>query len=286
MPLWVLYALIAAFSLATADAISKKAMGESDEYVIAWVRQGYSLPFLALIFLYIDIPDLDRTFWLTLFFLIPLEMTAILLYMKAIKTSPLSLTIPFLSLSPLFIILIAFVLLGELPDKSGLMGILLIAAGGYLLNIRATKEGLLGPIRAIRREKGSILMIIVALIYSITSTLGKVAVQHSSPLFFGAFYPLLLTIALSVLLAVRGRLTQAVSRPFIFLVIGLFISIMVLSHFKAISLIDVSYMISVKRFSLIFSVIYGKILFKETDTGERLMGSILMVAGVILITLF
>lgn len=286
MSLWIVYALMAAFTLATADAISKKAMGKTDEYVIAWVRQGYSLPFLAIIFFFIDIPSLDGTFWVTLLFLLPLEMTAVLLYMKAIKTSPLSLTIPFLALSPVFIILFAFLLLGELPDRSGLLGILLIAVGGYLLNIRATREGVLGPVRAIRQERGSVLMILVALIYSITATLGKMAVQHSDPLFFGAFYPFLLTLALSVILGVRGCLNQVTSHPGIFLGIGLFIAVMVLSHFKAISLIDVSYMISVKRFSLIFSVLYGRFLFGEENTGERLAGGILMVAGVISITLF
>ena len=41
---WIIYALITAFSIATADAISKKAMIRSHEYVIAWVRQG-TLPF-------------------------------------------------------------------------------------------------------------------------------------------------------------------------------------------------------------------------------------------------
>lgn len=283
---WVFYALITAFSLSTADAISKKAMSRTDEYVIAWVRQGYSLPFLALAFFFIDIPPLDNTFWFTTLFLLPLEIIAIILYVKAIKLSPLSLTIPFLALSPVFIILIAFMLLGELPDRSGFLGILLIALGSYLLNIRATREGILGPIKAIRRERGSVFMIIVAIIYSVTSTLGKVAIQHSSPLFFGFFYPSLLTIALSVIIGMRGLLPQVASRPKTFLGIGIFISIMVMTHFTAISLTDVSYMISVKRVSLIFSVIYGRLLFGEENTGERLTGSILMIAGVISITLF
>ena len=61
---------------------------------------------------------------------------------------------------------------------------------------------------------------------------------------------------------------------------------MVLSHFTALSMTDVAYMISVKRTSLIFSVIYGKFLFGEKNTGERLLGSVLMVAGVVLITVF
>ena len=283
---WIVYALITAFSIATADAISKKAMIRSHEYVIAWVRQGYTLPFLAVVFFFIEIPPLDNTFWLTLLVAVPLDVTAIILYVKAIRLSPLSLTIPFIALSPMFVIITAFVILGELPDISGLFGILLIVIGAYLLNVRATKHGVLGPIKAIKRERGSVLMIIVALIYSLTSTLGKVAVLHSSPLFFGAFYPFILTIIFTVIVGYKGHLSGVISRPRIFLGIGFFIAMMMLSHFTAISLTDVAYMISVKRLSLLFSVAYGWILFGERNVAERLIGSILMIAGVVSITLF
>ena len=176
--LWIVFALITALSLSTADTLSKKAMIKSDEYIIAWVREGYALPFIALSFFFIPIPHLDRTFWTSVLILLPLEITALILYVKAIKTSPLSLTIPFMALSPVFIIIIAFFLLGEWPDKSGFLGIFLITAGAYLLNAKASNLGLLGPIKAIAKERGSVLMIIVAIIYSITSTIGKIAVQH------------------------------------------------------------------------------------------------------------
>lgn len=281
-----MFALITAFSLSTADALSKRAMIKSDEYVIAWVREGYALPFIAIALFFIPIPDLDKTFLVSVLILLPLEITALILYVKAIKTSPLSLTIPFMALSPAFIIIIAFFLLGEWPDKSGFIGIFLITAGAYLLNAKAGNLGLLGPIKAIAKERGSVLMIIVAIIYSITSTIGKIAVQHSSPIFFGFFYPLLLTIALSMVVGVKGTLRQVVSRPVTFLTIGLFTAIMILSHFMAISMADVAYVISVKRTSLIFSVFYGWIIFKEVDIGERLIGSGLMLAGVVSITAF
>ncbi|MFQ5586735.1 MAG: EamA family transporter, partial [Thermodesulfobacteriota bacterium] len=178
--LWISLALLSAFSLSTADALSKRALSDTNEYAIAWVREGYSLPFLAAAFLFVPIPHLDGTFWITLLVLLPLEIGAILLYVKAIQASPLSLTIPFMAFSPVFIILTAFIVLGELPDSSGLTGILCVTGGAYLLNVRTASEGLLGPIRAIGKERGSLLMILVALIYSITSTLGKVAVSHSS----------------------------------------------------------------------------------------------------------
>ncbi len=284
--LWVIFALITALSLSTADALSKRAMAKSDEYVIAWVREGYALPFIALAFFFISIPHLDKTFYLSVLILLPLEITALILYVKAIKVSPLSLTIPYMALSPVFIIIIAFSLLGEWPDKSGFAGIFLITVGAYLLNAKASSLGLLGPIKAIAKEKGSVLMIIVAVIYSITATIGKIAVQHSSPIFFGFFYPLLLTITLSMVVGIKGTLHRVVSRPVTFLTIGIFTAIMILSHFLAISMADVAYVISIKRTSLIFSVIYGWLIFKEVDMAERLLGSIFMLAGVVSITVF
>lgn len=291
---WFFLALLSAFSLSTADALSKRALRSTDEagvrpsddFVIVWVREGYALPFLLAALFFITVPALDATFWLTLVVLLPLEIIALILYVKAIRLSPLSLTIPFMAFSPVFIVFIAFFVLGEWPDRSGMAGILLIVAGAYLLNASASRYGLLGPIKAIFKEPGSVLMIAVAFIYSITSTLGKVAVQHSDPVFFGFLYPLVLTVPLTILIVIKGRLKDVVSRPSAFLPIGLFTAVMIISHFIAIGLVDVAYMISVKRTSLIFSLLYGKFLFKEERIKERLVGSVLMMAGVVVIVLF
>ncbi len=283
---WLPFALLTALSLSTADTLSKIALRDTDDTVIAWVREGYALPFLALVFLFIPVPSLDPTFWKALAALLPLEITALILYMKAIRLSPLSLCIPFMALSPVFIIIIAFIFLGERPGIIGVAGIMMIAAGAYMLNASASRYGVLGPIKAIAKEPGAVLMTVVALIYSITSTLGKVAIEHSSPLFFGFFYPLVLTSGLTVYAGARGRLKGVAAFPLRFLLIGLFTATMVISHFMALSRTQVAYMISVKRTSLIFSVIYGKIVFNEERIRERLLGSVIMVAGVVLIVLF
>jgi len=160
------------------------------------------------------------------------------------------------------------------------------SSAGVTLNASASKEGLLGPIRAILKEPGSILMLIVAVIYSVTSTLGKVAVQHSSPIFFGFFYPFTLTVVLTIFLGAKGKLGHVFSKPATFIPIGLCTAAMIISHFIAISMTQVAYMIAVKRTSLVFSVIYGWLLFKEEKIKERLIGSGLMLAGVVMILVF
>jgi uncharacterized membrane protein len=60
----------------------------------------------------------------------------------------------------------------------------------------------------------------------------------------------------------------------------------VITHVKAINLVEVSYMISVKRLSILFGVIYGVIFFKETNIKERFLGATVMVLGIIMITVF
>ena len=285
--LWFFLSLATAIFLSTNDALSKTALEGYSEELIAWVRWGLAAPFLLLILPFIDIPEIDHSFWIIVIIAIPLEMTAIILYMKAIKVSPLSLTIPFLALTPLFLIFTSFILLGEMPDASGICGILLIVTGAYVLNIGKKGEGILAPLRAVTKERGSLLMIVVAFIYSITASLGKMAILHSSPLFFAVTYTFLLSACLFPFAWIKRKrnFLPPTGRPILFVMIGLTYALMLVCHFTAVSMIEVTYMISIKRTSLIFSVIYGWLIFRETNIRERLMGSVVMVSGVAMIVI-
>lgn len=286
--MWFYYALITAFSQATSDAITKKTLQRADEYIVAWLRLLSSVPYLLIALFIIEIPETDSTFWAVLIAALPLEVTAFILYIRALKESPLSLTIPFLAFTPVFLIFTSFLILGELPDKSGTAGVILIAAGAYTLNLHMKKKGLLKPIMAIIKERGSLMMLIVSFIYSITSSLGKLAILHSSPIFFGALYFIILALAFTpiVMFKSRNNLGQIIKNYKFFGLLGFFHSIMVITHMVAMSLTQVTYMIAVKRTSLLFSAGYGYFLFKEEKLRERLLGSILMIIGVALIVVF
>lgn len=65
--------------------------------------------------------------------------------------------------------------------------------------------------------------------------------------------------------------------------VGLAVAVMVVSHMIAIDLIDAVLMVTVKRTSLLFGVLYGAIWFKEEGIGERLAGALVMTAGIAVI---
>lgn len=286
--LWIPVTLICAFSLATSDALTKKALAVYNEYLIAWLRLLLAMPLISLPLFFIPIPPLDRTFYTTLLIALPLEVIAFILYIKALKVSPLSLTLPFLSLTPVFLIIVPYVLLGEKISFAGGIGIFLIAAGGYTLNIRDFRKGLFGPFIAITKERGSLYMIIVAIIYSISATLAKKVIEHSSPLFAGFAYYVALCVAIAPIAYYKGIKNRKVDKE-VFkatLLPGILDSVGMVTNMIGLSLTKVAYMISVKRLSLLIGVFYGYLFFREPDLRERLLGTALMLSGFILIVIY
>lgn len=285
--MWIIYSLLTAFTLATSDALTKRALVSRDEYFVAWTRLLFALPVLVPILFFIEIPSLDRTFWIATLSALPLEIAALILYTKALKVSPLSLTMPFLALTPLFLIIMAYVIVGESVSIYGGIGIMLVALGSYTLNLHKMKYSLLEPVKAIFREKGSVMIILVAFIFSITASLGKIAIDHSSPFFFGSFYFILITILFTPIAMVKNRGGLKISKKDILPLssIGVTFAIMIIFHMLAMSLVNVAYMISIKRTSLLFSILYGHLLFREEKIAEKALGAIIMLLGFVLIVI-
>lgn len=285
--MWIIYALLTAFLLATSDALTKRVLASRDEYFVAWARLVFALPVFLICLLIVDIPHLNKNFWIATLCALPLEIITIILYTKALKISPISLTMPFLALTPLFLILTSYLIVGEKVSLTGSIGILLIAAGSYTLNINKAKDSLIAPVKAVFKEKGSVMMIIVAFIFSLTSSLGKMAIENSSPVFFGSFYFLLITFLFTPIAMAKNKNKIAITKKDIIplIPIGIIYSLMIICNMYAMSLTKVAYMISVKRTSLLFSIFYGFLLFKEEKIRERALGGIIMFAGFVLIVL-
>lgn len=286
--LWLILSLFSALSQSTSDFFGKKCLQNLDEYVVASLRSFFSSLCLLPLLFFMEIPNLDNIFWLTTLFTGGLFSVAFILYMRAIKNSPLSLTVPMLAFTPLFLLITSPLILGEFPSFFGLTGILLIVSGTYILSIKDVSESYFAPFKALVKEKGPLAMLVVAIIFSITANLVKIGIQHSNPLFFpivsNAFtsvflFPTILTKSKKSAKMIRVNLK-------VLFTVGLFHALMFISLSKAMELAIVPYVISVKRTTIIFSILYGYLFFKEKRVMERLIGASVMVLGVLLISLF
>ena len=104
------------------------------------------------------------------------------LFLKALKASDLSLTIPFLSFSPIFVMLVGVLVLNEWPSGLAFCGVLTVALGSVVLNAIGARKDNTGPAdsRSQGYRKGRTLIIATAV--SWCSGRHKGAIQNISQL--------------------------------------------------------------------------------------------------------
>lgn len=285
--LWFFLSISSALGVSIQDALSKKFFGQLSAREMAIATSLYSLPFIFATAPFLSIPKLDQTFWTLAIIVIPIDTLCFYLYMKAIRLSPLSLTIPVLAFTPVFMVLTGFLVLGEMPNGWGILGICLVVSGSYVLNVTELKNGYIAPFRALLKEPGSALMLVIAMFFSVTSVLGKKAVQHSSPLFFAFSFFFSVDVVVMIFFPFMGktRWRTMLSMPRTGLCLGAVHYLQAISHSFAIIMVKAVYMISLKRSSILFSVLLGWLVFKEPGIPQRFLGALLMFLGIICITL-
>lgn len=283
--MWFILALLTAFFVSLNDAFAKKFFSHLSHYEMAVFPMAYSVPFFLPVYLLVDRPPLDFMFYLSFLVSLPINGIGFILYMKAIKISPLSLTVPYLAFTPVFMIFTGFVFLGEVPGIQGVAGIVMICMGGYVLNLDLDTFTLLAPIRAVFQEKGSMVMLLVAFIFSFAAVIGKVAILHSSAVYFSVTFFTVFNLVMFFLLLLMKKISMENLLKYKVkgLLIGGAMFFHALFHCLSISLAKAAYMISIKRLSILFGVIYGGVFFDEKNMGMRMAGAVLMFLGSMMI---
>lgn len=292
--LWAVLALGTAFFEAVKDALSKGQLILGDEYLLAWSYCVFALPLTGAYLWWEGVPAIGSDFGWALGAGVALNLVAITLYMRAIKASELSLTLPMLTFTPLFMLITSPLILGEFPDRWGGLGMLLIISGAYLLNLKPGRgpttaslgagngNGSLAPFRALWNDPGPRVMLLVAFIWSFTANIDKVGVTNSSPAFWLFCFFMAMSLGLSPVVLIKSRrpirrLRQNFRTLFL---VGLFGSLALLLQMWALTLTLAAYVVSIKRMSVVFGVLFGHVMFGEKDLARKLLCSALMVAGV------
>ena len=282
---WFVFAILTAFFESLRDISSKRSLRNVDEYAAGWAHRFFATLFLLPVLLFMGIPAIGGEFWAALLVGVLMNIVATVLYMRALKRSDISLSVPIVAFTPLFLLATSPFMVGEFPAPLGLAGILLIVAGSYVMNLKERHRGHFEPLRALLREEGPRLMLAVALIWAVTSNLDKIGIRSSSTVFWAISVSALSSVALAILMLYKGggRIGQVRTNIGALVPIGFFSALMLVFQTTAMSLTLVSYVISIKRTSAAMSVAVGHFLFGEKNVGERLAGSLVMIAGAILI---
>lgn len=251
---------------------------------LTWASFAFAIPIVLALLFVKGIPPISwfDFAWATAVSFI-LNLVAWNFFFRALAISPLYLTMPFTAFTPLFLVPIAYIILNELPGLKELIGIILIICGAYAIHLQS--GNLLQPIIKIFSEKGTRYMLTVALIWSVSATVDKVAILNSSPEFYAAIIYLLLAGAYFPYIYFRHRdhLRNIPSHLKTLLALGTLSGGVVIFQFLALLSLEVSYVIAFKRAGIIVSVLLGYFFFAEKNIAKNLLSAGLIVAGVILI---
>jgi len=232
-------------------------------------------------------PDPVKEFLIYLVIDVLLITIVMWLYFRALQISPLSMSVPFLSFTPVFLIPTGFLVLGELPLPSKAFGVALIVAGSLAMHRRLFAKGWLAPARAVLREKGSRYMLLVSLIFSITNTLDKKLVTMSD-IFTEAFaYGAGLCISFWIMGRVQRSDFAAAARgnwTWISLAATLD-AVSLLFQLASYTYIAVVITVSIKRAGIVLSVLAGWLFFHERNITDKVIAASVMFCGVLILYL-
>jgi drug/metabolite transporter (DMT)-like permease len=284
--LGILLALATTLCWSVLDALRKR-LGQRMSAVAAVgaLITGGTLPFLGML-LVRGVPDAPpASIWGYILGSILLNIVANLLFLQALQISPLGLTIPYLAFSPVFILLGGAVFLGQVPAPAAAAGMLLVVAGAMGLNPRVEGRRF-NPFVALRQERGSLYMLVVALLWSIGPLLDRRGVELGGVTLYalltnlGGGLPLLIWVALKQ----PGELERI--RRALPLLGGtvLVLALAMSTQFLSWDYLFVAYTDAIKRGGgMLFSTLLGHFFFGEQHLRQRLPAVAVMGAGVAIV---
>ena len=284
--MWVALAFITAVGTSLQDIFGRKALDRTDFYIVAWAWTACTLPFLAVALFIDGFPQILPSFWPAVLASTIILSISSLLFFRAIQIADLSLTVPMLAFTPMLLLISSPLMLGEFPQPLGVVGILLIVLGSYVLNFAQRHHGFFEPFYYLLKNRGPRMMLTVAVLFSIGANVDKIGMLNSSPIMWVFSINFFVTIVLSVIVGIKVRMPVAAFKSAwkFLLLMGLVTSIALITQMYALRLTIVPYVIAIKRTSVVMTALIGLFILKEQSFKERLTGVILMVAGVFIIS--
>lgn len=213
-----------------------------------------------------------------------LQVAANLLFFRSLHLSPLGLTIPFLSLTPVCSAGFEWWLRGVQPNGLQALGLVFVTAGALTLGRAQGAHRTGGLLGALRTEPGSWMMALVAVLWSLATVLDAKAMVVTTVPIHATVQTLGVAFALAILF--ERRAVNSLSQPAVpVLALAVVLAVGALSlQLMAIQQVAVSVVEGLKRaVGVVAAITLGMAFFSERpDRRQILTTAVIVLGGVIL----
>jgi len=281
----VLAALLSACASSAKDLVSKALAARVSPDLSTFASFLFALPFYAAILTALCLAGgeqliVSREFLILVFLRGLTDVFAEGFKMRAFAVGDVSLVSGLLSLSPLILAGISPFLTGDRVRSSEVVGIAVIVFGGLVLIKRDDKTGGLAQWAAILYAIGA------SFAFAINSCFDRIAVGHAGPV--TSAFSMTLCAALLAVPTLRRISSVGIalrSNASSFLIRGFFETLFMVAKMVALVHLPAHVVLGLTRMAMLITVAIGGAWFQEQDRLRRIIGTIIMYAGLLILVL-
>ena len=207
-----------------------------------------------------------------------------LCYFKALQLGDVNKVVPIDKSSTVLTILLAFVILGEEITVWKMLGILGIGTGTFLMIQKKQDTG------EHRTGKGWFLYAVLSAVFaSLTSILGKIGISGIDSNLGTAIRTIVVLIMAWLVVLIKGKqreVKEVTRHELLFIILsGIATGASWLCYYRALQTGPASIIVPIDKLSILVSIAFSYVVFKEKMTKKSLSGLILVVAGTLVMLL-
>ena len=280
--MWILLAFGSALFAGLTSITAKCGIKKTDSTVATAIRTGVVLVCSAIMVCVVgswcELPEIDAKSWIFLALSGIATGASWLCYFKAISIGDINKVVPLDKSSTVLTAIIAMIFLGESVTVPKVTGLIVITVGTYLMI--GKKDG------ETETKKGAgwfVFGALSAVFAALTSVLAKVGIRNvESNLATAIRTAVVLVMAWLTVFATgkAGKIKETPKNELIFIVIsGILTGASWICYYKALQLGEVSVVAPIDKLSIVVTVVFSYIVFKEKLTLKSFMGFLMTIVG-------
>jgi drug/metabolite transporter (DMT)-like permease len=285
--MWLAFALASALLLAIRRIYEKELTAQFGNFSLSLVLQAATLLPLLVLFFFLPLPR--DVFSLPLSFWLPLSIIWIVLYpvqnyflYRSLREGELSEVTPVSALLPILNLIPSFLVLHEIPSAYGFVGIIATVIATYLLLTDVPEGARLGYNRPV------LFMLLTIACTAIGSTLDKVAIEVSTPVFYTFMNALGATVVFSILTYMYDQQKDLVRVKTMFwklALLGVLLALAFVAFATAFVLGPTSYTLAIRSGGFLIAALWGIFFLRESLSKKKIAALVLFALGTLALAL-